>query len=233
MLMLTSLEDVAVFRPVAEVLGDKFFFVASPGQVSEAPAGRRPEGRDRQVPQALAREARRPRSELGRPRLGCHDAHRRRVEKAKSTTARKCATRWRRWPTSRARPASIISPRPSTRASPRTRSCSATDHERQGRSGEVTARCRRASWTVEALSARYGQVEALSAVDLFVGEGELVTVLGPNGAGKSTLLRAVMGLVATEGEVRFHGARRAAPQSGRRRRWASSWCRRGAACSPR
>jgi branched-chain amino acid transport system substrate-binding protein len=33
LLMLTSLEDLAVFRPVAEVLGDKFFFVASPAQV--------------------------------------------------------------------------------------------------------------------------------------------------------------------------------------------------------
>ena len=33
MIMLTSLEDIAVFRPVAEVLGDKFFFVASPAQV--------------------------------------------------------------------------------------------------------------------------------------------------------------------------------------------------------
>ncbi|MGA9948932.1 MAG: ABC transporter substrate-binding protein [Xanthobacteraceae bacterium] len=33
MIMLTSLEDIAVFRPVAEVLGDKFFFVASPSQV--------------------------------------------------------------------------------------------------------------------------------------------------------------------------------------------------------
>jgi ABC-type branched-subunit amino acid transport system substrate-binding protein len=33
MLLLTSLEDLAVFRPVAEVLGDKFFFVASPSQV--------------------------------------------------------------------------------------------------------------------------------------------------------------------------------------------------------
>ena len=30
MLLLTSLEDIAVFRPVADVLGDKFFFVASP-----------------------------------------------------------------------------------------------------------------------------------------------------------------------------------------------------------
>jgi branched-chain amino acid transport system substrate-binding protein len=35
MLLLTSLEDIAVFRPVAEVLGDKFFFVASPSQVYE------------------------------------------------------------------------------------------------------------------------------------------------------------------------------------------------------
>ncbi len=35
-LMLTSVEDLAVFRPVAEVLGDKFFFVASPSQVYEA-----------------------------------------------------------------------------------------------------------------------------------------------------------------------------------------------------
>jgi ABC-type branched-subunit amino acid transport system substrate-binding protein len=36
MLMLTSVEDLAVFRSVAEVLGDKFFFVASPSQVYEA-----------------------------------------------------------------------------------------------------------------------------------------------------------------------------------------------------
>src|SRR5215470_2726662 len=36
MIMLTSLEDIAVFRPVAEVLGDRFFFVASPAQVYTA-----------------------------------------------------------------------------------------------------------------------------------------------------------------------------------------------------
>lgn len=35
-LMLTSIEDLAVFRPVAEVLGDKFFFVAAPSQVVDA-----------------------------------------------------------------------------------------------------------------------------------------------------------------------------------------------------
>jgi branched-chain amino acid transport system ATP-binding protein len=58
---------------------------------------------------------------------------------------------------------------------------------------------------IEALSARYGHVEALAGVTLFVGEGELVAVLGPNGAGKSTLMRAVMGLLATQGVVRFRG----------------------------
>jgi ABC-type branched-subunit amino acid transport system substrate-binding protein len=36
LLMLTSIEDLAVFRPVAEVLGDKFFFVASPSQIYDA-----------------------------------------------------------------------------------------------------------------------------------------------------------------------------------------------------
>ena len=40
MIMLTSLEDIAVFRPVADVLGDKFFFVASPAQIYDVlPAG--------------------------------------------------------------------------------------------------------------------------------------------------------------------------------------------------
>jgi branched-chain amino acid transport system ATP-binding protein len=58
---------------------------------------------------------------------------------------------------------------------------------------------------VQQLSARYGHVEALRAVDLHVCEGELVAVLGPNGAGKSTLLRAIMGLIRNDGRVRFRG----------------------------
>jgi branched-chain amino acid transport system ATP-binding protein len=56
---------------------------------------------------------------------------------------------------------------------------------------------------IQALSARYGQIEALHSVDLDIGEGELVAVLGPNGAGKSTLLRSVMGLTSSTGTVRF------------------------------
>ena len=59
--------------------------------------------------------------------------------------------------------------------------------------------------TATALSARYGHIHALHGVDLRIGEGELVAVLGPNGAGKSTLLRAIMGLSANGGEVRFRG----------------------------
>ena len=59
--------------------------------------------------------------------------------------------------------------------------------------------------TVEGLSARYGHVEALRPVNLFVAEGELIAVLGPNGAGKSTLMRAIMGLLPTEGRVQFRG----------------------------
>ncbi|PZQ90752.1 MAG: ABC transporter ATP-binding protein [Leifsonia xyli] len=48
--------------------------------------------------------------------------------------------------------------------------------------------------TLTAVTRRYGEVTALDAVDLTVGEGELVGLLGPNGAGKSTLLSLLQGL---------------------------------------
>lgn len=49
------------------------------------------------------------------------------------------------------------------------------------------------------LSAYYGMFQALSAVDLDVPQGEIVSLLGANGAGKSTLLKAIAGLLRTRG----------------------------------
>ena len=55
------------------------------------------------------------------------------------------------------------------------------------------------SWlSVEGLSARYGNVEALHPTGLHLARGELVAVLGPNGAGKSTLMSLVAGLRAPD-----------------------------------
>ena len=61
-----------------------------------------------------------------------------------------------------------------------------------------------------ALSRTYGDgpaaVHALRAIDLEVGEGELIVLLGPSGSGKSTLLNILGGLDrATSGEVWFRG----------------------------
>jgi branched-chain amino acid transport system ATP-binding protein len=53
--------------------------------------------------------------------------------------------------------------------------------------------------------ARYGQVPALHGVSLTVDEGEIVALLGANGAGKTTTLRAISGMVARDGAVRFDG----------------------------
>jgi ABC-2 type transport system ATP-binding protein len=52
---------------------------------------------------------------------------------------------------------------------------------------------------------RFGALEALSAVDLTVGRGGRVSLVGPNGSGKTTLMRAILGLVAVEGEVLLDG----------------------------
>lgn len=59
---------------------------------------------------------------------------------------------------------------------------------------------------VRGLTAGYGKVMALFEVDLVVPAGHIVTVIGANGAGKSTLLNAIMGVLRSQGEIRFQGA---------------------------
>jgi branched-chain amino acid transport system ATP-binding protein len=59
---------------------------------------------------------------------------------------------------------------------------------------------------VQALSAFYGDFQALFGVSLDVAAGETVAVIGANGAGKSTFLRAVAGALPVPREtVRFDG----------------------------
>lgn len=65
---------------------------------------------------------------------------------------------------------------------------------------------------IRKLSASYGKVEALSEINLSVGEGQIVTVIGPNGAGKTTLLSTAIGLLASKGEIQFDGVLEAEPE---------------------
>ncbi|MEO8487257.1 MAG: ABC transporter ATP-binding protein [Betaproteobacteria bacterium] len=58
---------------------------------------------------------------------------------------------------------------------------------------------------VSHLSVRYGKVEAVHDASMQAGEGCIVTVIGPNGAGKTTLLAAIMGLLPSEGTIRYLG----------------------------
>ena len=58
---------------------------------------------------------------------------------------------------------------------------------------------------VRDLNAFYGKSHILQGVDLDVGEGEIVSLLGRNGVGRSTTCKAIMGLVAPVGSIRYRG----------------------------
>src|SRR4029453_3938217 len=54
----------------------------------------------------------------------------------------------------------------------------------------------------------YGDLPALSSVDLVIEPGETLSVVGANGAGKTTMLRTISGLLRPRrGEIRFAGER--------------------------
>jgi ABC-type sugar transport system ATPase subunit len=52
---------------------------------------------------------------------------------------------------------------------------------------------------LQQVAKRFGEVEAVRAVDLDVADGEFVVLVGPSGCGKSTLLRIVAGLEEQSG----------------------------------
>ncbi|MGU3495117.1 ABC transporter ATP-binding protein [Xanthobacteraceae bacterium A53D] len=60
---------------------------------------------------------------------------------------------------------------------------------------------------VEALSSRYGRIEALHGISFTVEADEIVALVGSNGAGKTTLLRAISGVQPISGgRITFEGA---------------------------
>jgi branched-chain amino acid transport system ATP-binding protein len=59
---------------------------------------------------------------------------------------------------------------------------------------------------VEKLDLYYGDAQALDAVSLEVGKGELVAIVGANGAGKSSLIRTIAGIERPRGgKITFKG----------------------------
>ena len=58
---------------------------------------------------------------------------------------------------------------------------------------------------VTELRAGYGRAEVLHGLSLQADKGGVITVIGPNGAGKSTLLGSLMGLLPSQGHIRFDG----------------------------
>ncbi|MDR2932028.1 MAG: ABC transporter ATP-binding protein [Oscillospiraceae bacterium] len=56
------------------------------------------------------------------------------------------------------------------------------------------------------LTKRYTTVEALSSINLTIGEGRIVGLLGPNGSGKTTLIKLASGLLKpTKGQILIDG----------------------------
>ena len=49
------------------------------------------------------------------------------------------------------------------------------------------------------LEGGYGQVQIMNGVDLYVDDGEFVTVIGPNGCGKSTFIKLIFGIATYYG----------------------------------
>lgn len=64
-----------------------------------------------------------------------------------------------------------------------------------------------ASVRLEALTKRYGDVEAVKAIDLVVPDGQFTVLVGPSGCGKTSTLRMIAGLEEASGGRIFIGDR--------------------------
>ncbi|GAA1940540.1 ATP-binding cassette domain-containing protein [Microbacterium aoyamense] len=69
-----------------------------------------------------------------------------------------------------------------------------------------TGRARERVLTMRGIGKHFGAVKALSGVDFWVDEGEVVALVGDNGAGKSTLVKVLSGVHAPDaGTIEFDG----------------------------
>jgi len=63
------------------------------------------------------------------------------------------------------------------------------------------------------LHAYYGKSHILQGVTFRVEEGKILSLLGRNGVGRSTTIKAIMGMVARKGSVKFRGEETITKQS--------------------
>src|SRR5919198_3248831 len=68
---------------------------------------------------------------------------------------------------------------------------------------------------VNGLAKRFGDLQVFRAIDLAVGDREIVAIVGPSGCGKTTLLRCIDGLLETSaGSIAIEGETVTCPPPG-------------------